>query len=36
MTEQTVPFGSTAVAEPPAPVVPLDGEDTAGDAGMVT
>jgi hypothetical protein len=32
MTEQTVPFGGTAVAEPPAPVLP-DSYDDEGDGG---
>ncbi|MDQ1696108.1 MAG: hypothetical protein QOJ03_1461, partial [Frankiaceae bacterium] len=32
MTEQTVPFGSTAVAEPPAPMLPT-GFDDEGDDG---
>jgi hypothetical protein len=31
MTEQTVPFGSTAVADPPAPILPVDSDDS-GDA----
>lgn len=31
MTEQTVPFGGTAVAEPPAPLLPLESDET-GDA----
>src|SRR3954453_22243144 len=29
MTEQNVPMGGTAVAEPPAPVLPMDADDTA-------
>jgi hypothetical protein len=32
MTEHTVPMGGTALAEPPAPVLPLGDDDTA-DAG---
>src|SRR4051794_31396405 len=32
MTEQMVPMGGTAVAEPPAPVLPMDA-DELGDAG---
>jgi hypothetical protein len=31
MTEQMVPMGGTAVAEPPAPVLPMDAEES-GDA----
>src|SRR4051794_7322816 len=31
MTEQMFPMGGTAVAEPPAPIVPGEFEDGAGD-----
>jgi hypothetical protein len=33
MTEQTLPGGGTAVAEPPAPVLPMDGADDHSDNG---